>query len=111
MLTERGNDMLKDKAGRKVLRLLATILALLGLLAVTNPSEGRHRQAIRRHAEMEAPYVFSENALARGRYQYENYLFFSRTRLYEEVGTWGFLGIVITTERLRPMLIELRKGR
>ena len=74
---------------------------------VTNPSEARHLAAMREHAKWEAPYSITDAQLRSAHFQYRSYLLFSVSRLTDGVYTYGFLGMVTPTNRLRPKLIEL----
>ena len=83
------------------------VLTVIVTLAVTNPSEARHLAAMREHATWEAPYSITDVQLQSARFRYRSYFLFSVTRLSDGIYTYGLLGIVIPTDRLRPKLIEL----
>lgn len=74
---------------------------------ITNPSEASHLAAMREHAKWEAPYSIKDVQLRSAHVQCRSYLLFSVTRLTGGVYTYGFVGMVTPTNRLRPKLIEL----
>lgn len=60
-----------------------------------------------KHATWEVPYSITDAQLQSAHFQYRNYFLFSVTRLSDGIYTYGCLGIVFPTDRLRPKLIEL----
>jgi hypothetical protein len=86
---------------------VAVVVVVIAFI-LTNPSRERRLATMREYATWEAPYEITEAELRAANFQYQSFGVCSVMRLRDEVYTYGFLGIVSTTERLRPLLIKIR---
>jgi hypothetical protein len=87
----------------------AAVAALVVVvLAATDPSRERHLAAMHDHAAWEAPYAITDAELEGADFQYQSYGICSVMRLRDGVYTYGILGVVFATERLRPLLVKVR---
>ena len=62
---------------------------------------------MREAASWDAPYNIAGNQLAAAGFEYRSYGCFSLMRLPDGVYTYGFLSIVLPTDRLQGKLIDL----
>ena len=91
------NAILRTRAGISV----AILVALVVILAVTNPSEVTHEAAIRKALKQEHPIAegwFGLGALWTSTLAYDNYLVVSRMTHQKKTVSFGVLGYVRVME-------------
>jgi hypothetical protein len=95
-----------SRTKRSSLILAATII-LGGIAFATNPELTEHFEAMRRYAEIRAPYSITHEQLVSSEFHHRNFILWSVAQRKGKTCTIGCLGGVYPTVQLQPALVEV----